>query len=353
MRQGLFICVAAMLAAGFAGPAAAKRGLAVPPLVGWQHATSKLILMGKLGGLARMEIYDLGDKELDVVAQYATADKATQATIYHFKPALASVPVWFDRSETQIRLRRTDSAITSRQGSPLAFSTPGTSVANALRQSFTVTSGEFKSTALAVMPLDDWLVVVRLSSNVLDEAQVDSKLSDIVNAIRFPSTAGTTEVAVPIQPCVTSQKRVRARSMKPDMAQALLGALAPQVEAKAAAEAKREGKSGLVAKPLCRDGQGSLPFGVYRTDDATKAYTLALGDAGRVATVSAGIALLLPDPGFQVIVRDLDSSAVYRMFDKLPLPEQVLGLIETKSPLSRTTAGDKGTKITVSSDIQK
>ncbi|UVO55517.1 hypothetical protein [Sphingomonas sp. SUN039] len=342
-----------MLLAGLSGPATAKRDLAVPPAAGWQHAASKLILMGKLGGLARTEIYDLGDKELDVVVQYATADKSTQATIYLFKPALASVPVWFDRSETQIRLRPAFRGVASRQNAPLAFPAPGASIANALRQSFSINSGDFKSTALAVMPIDDWLVVVRLSSNIVDEAQIDSKMSDIIGAIRFPSPAIATEAAVRVEPCVTSQKRFRARLMKPDMAQVLLGALIPQVEAKAVAEARRDGKSGVGAKPLCRDGQGSSAFGVYRTDDDAKAYTLAFGDAGRVATVSAGIALLQPNPGFQVILRDLDSSSVYPMFDKLPQPEQVLSLIQNQSPLSRTTGGDKASNITVSPSIPK
>jgi hypothetical protein len=342
-----------MLLAGLSSPAAAKRDLAVPPSAGWQHAASKLILMGQLAGLARTEIYDLGDKELDVVVQYATADRGTQATVYLFKPALASVPVWFDRSETQIRLRPAFRGVASRQTSPLAFPTPGASTANALRQSFSIQGGEFKSTALAVMPLDEWLVVVRLSSTVLDEGQIDSKLSDIVGAIRFPVRAAGQETVAPVQPCATSQKRFRARLMKPDMAQVLLGALTPQVEAKAATDARRDGKAQAAARPLCRDGQGGSSFGVYRTDDTAKGYTLALGDAGRVATVSAGIALLQPDPGFQVILRDLDSTAVYPMFDKLPQPEQVLNLIQSQNPLSRTTGREKSSNITISPVLAK
>jgi hypothetical protein len=353
MRQSLLMFWAMMLLAGLSGPAAAKRDLAVPPSAGWQHAASKLILMGKLGGLARTEIYDLGDKELDVVVQYATADKSTQATLYLFKPALASVPVWFDRSETQIRLRPAFRGVASRQTLPFAFPTPGASVANALRRSFSIQGGEFKSTALAVMPLDEWLVVVRLSSTVLDEGQIDAKLTDIVGAVRFPATGFASEAAVPIQSCTTSQKRFRARLMKPDMAQVLLGSLISQVEAKAATNSQRDGKTLSPAKPLCRDGQGGSAFGVYRTDDNTKGYTLALGDAGRVATVSAGIALLQPDPGFQVILRDLDSTAVYPMFDKLPQPEQVLGLIQSQNPLSRTTSGEKSSNITISPALAK
>ncbi len=345
--------LAGLVLAAVAGatPAAAKRDLAVPPTAGWQHAASGLILTAKLGGLARTELYDLGSKELDVVVQFASADTATQASIFVFKPALLSVPVWFDRSLTQIRLRSGFGALASRRTLPVAFAAGRSTVPDALRQSFAVEGGTTKSTALAMLPLNDWLIGIRLTSTVMDETQIDAKIDEIVSGLRFPASQVAGDAAVPMRPCMTVQKRFRARLMKPNMAQVLLGAMTPQLEAKAASNARRDGKSAESAKPLCRDGEGTVAFGIYRTDDDQKSYTLALGDAGRVATVSAAIALLTSEPGFQVIFRDLETSSVFPTFDRLPQPEQVLALIQTGKALSQSS--DKTNSITIDAETLK
>ncbi len=100
MRYGLIPAVAAMM---LATPANA-RDLAVPADKGWGHAQTGLVLMPEIAGFPRTKIEDYGERELDIVAHYENVAFDTFATIYLFRPALMSVPVWFDRSSTQVEL---------------------------------------------------------------------------------------------------------------------------------------------------------------------------------------------------------------------------------------------------------
>src|SRR5690606_24380113 len=106
-RGRAFLAFAAFgIAIGSVGsPANAQlRSLDLPENAGWQHAETGLVLLAQLAGYRRTSISDTGSAELDVIVEYSAPDQSTFVTLYLFRPALMSVPVWFDRSETQILL---------------------------------------------------------------------------------------------------------------------------------------------------------------------------------------------------------------------------------------------------------
>ena len=255
------------------------------------------------------------------------------------------MPIWFDRSEEALRHRDTYGGVTPATPAPVAFAPPRTGVPAGLRRVYVPAKGPYRATALAVMPLGDWLVAVRYSSAALDPAALDAKLTAIVAELGWPaSAAAPVAAAVPVVACATTLHYRKARVKQPDMMQALLGAsLAMTARSKAPGAAP----VAETVEPLCRDGEASVAYAVYRAPGRTDGYLLALADAG--VTVGVDRAFSLPgsaDGGWGVTLHDVNGSDhIFASFDALPRPEQVVELVTHGSPVSSTAAN--GREVTI------
>ncbi|WP_174285694.1 hypothetical protein [Sphingomonas bacterium] len=333
------IVVLALLA--LAAPAAAqRRDLPVPLGKGWQHADSGVILTATLAGLPRTTLTDNGTAERDIAAEFASPDRATVATIHIFRPALMSVPIWFDRAQTAIALRDIYGGATPVAPLPTPFAHPGAAVASGLRQVYVPGRGKYKSTTLAVSPVGAWLVAVRLSATTLDPAAADAKLSALIAAIRWPTTGDSVPVAKPVGECADGLTYHKAAARKPDMMQALLGGAV-------AAGMEKDHPADATPVEYCRDPvPPTVDYAVYRAMGTSDGYTLAIADSGRIASVYKG--LTLPGQpstgGYAVTYADLDGSiATFPSFDQLPQPQQVLDLVlGGHQPIARTATGAGG-----------
>lgn len=341
---------ATLLAAACIAPAAPARELTVPADKGWKHAATGIILKASLLGLARESITDNsdGDGERDIYLNFSDSGKANALTIYIFHPAAMSVPLWFDRSQTAIEVRDIFGGVTAVSTDPVAFAPPRTNITAGLRQVYTPRKGPYRATGLVMMPLGDWLVAIRLSSTTLDPAALDAKLTEAVTAIGWPANAVPPTVgATPIHACPDTLSFKKARLLKPDMMQALLGGAAITAATK---------DTPVEAKPVswCRQGEAMALYAVYRADGDTAHYTLALGDSGRVANVGAGLGALMGKGGFEVSFSDVDGGvAIYPSFDRLPQPTQVVDLILHGNPISRVTPSATGSSVTIGSGLVK
>jgi len=264
--------------------------LDVPASKKWQHAQTGLIVPQAPGGLPRTEITSLGEGELDMAVQFGDVNK-TQATLYLFRPALMSVPVWFDRVETQI-LQRDAYGTAAPTDTPSGFAVPGGTVTSALRRFYKPSKPPYAATGVAVLPLGEWLVVVRISSVEQAPAQLDATLSALIAGLGWPTRAANVveaPAAVPVQACTTALAYdKKAKMRKPDMAAGLMGslliaALADKGKDDKASKAEPEEEAPAL---LCREGSGSLALGVYHAETQNPdGYIIALGDAGRTVSV--------------------------------------------------------------------
>lgn len=318
---------------------AIARDLAVPANKGWQHAGSRVILRSTLVGLPRTSLADAGNAEWDVSAQFEDTGAANSATVYVFHPAAMNVALWFDRARTAIEQRDTFGGITPLS-TPVAFTAPRASTASALRQVFATGKGPYRSTGLAVVPVGEWLVVVRLSSKTLDPAALDTRLTDAVAAVGWPVEEKAAPVAVPIAACPTQLTFAKAKQRKPDMEQMVLGSFLSVLAAKKTPTAPAPQET------LCRDGKATMMWGMYRAPDATDNYLVALGDSGRTVSVYKSFVSADLPSGYPVALHDLDgSTASYPWFDKLPAPQQVVDAVLKGRPTSRTQVG--GNTVTI------
>ncbi|MET3722632.1 hypothetical protein [Sphingomonas trueperi] len=312
--------------------------LEVPAAKKWKHAQTGLIVPQAPGGLPRTEITSEGQGELDIAVQFGDVNK-TRATLYLFRPSLMSVPVWFDRVETQILLR-SDYGNAVAADAPSGFVMPGGVTASALRRIYKPSKPPYSATGAAVLALGDWLVVVRISSVEQAPAQLDATMSALIAGLGWPAASAKileAPAAVPVQPCATPLRYdAKAKMKKPDMAAGLLGATLAMMGSK---QPKTE-ENAEEARPatFCRDGEPTKEFGVYRhTPGDTQDYVIALSDAGRTISVYPDLFSDAKKPGCAVTLSTLDQSFVYPTFDRLPEPAKVMQAIDKTQPISSTT----------------
>ncbi|NIJ21763.1 hypothetical protein FHS95_003474 [Sphingomonas naasensis] len=315
----------------------------VPAAKKWKHVGTGVIVPQALAGLPRTGITDSTAGEFDVSIQFGNPE-STQLTIYLFRPALASVPVWFDRAETQI-LDRDIFGHAAPVSDPIAFAPPGTTTASALRRVYVPEKRTFTATGAAMVPLGEWLVAARLSSTSLDPAALDAKLLEALAALGWPAPvagAAPDAIAAPIQPCTTPAGfSAKAKVKKPDMGAALLGALlANAADDPDIKKTPVEGPQGL-----CREGKPGAETATYRTLGDGKGYVIALGDAGRTISVYPEFVLDKGEPGYAVTFNDLATSYVYPSFDRLPEPGKAFEMVRKSRPISSSTRGSKALTI--------
>lgn len=333
--------VAAALLVSFAvTPALAQtqRAIAAPANASWKHTRTGIVLPAAIAGTARDALIDNSATEIDVIAEYGS-NSDTTVTYYLFRPGLMSVPVWFDRSETQIMVRDIYANPTA-QGAPTAFAPPRGTTASALRRVYVPGGGKYKSTALATMPLGDWLVVVRISSQQLDAAGLDARLSDAIAALGWPDSAPDAPAAAIVAPCSTPLAYAKNAKLKaPDMTDALLGATL--------ATLPPDPKDVAKAAPVtwCREGAPTAQYAVYRANNDSSGYSIAINDAGAVITVSPGIALGKGNPGYRLSPDFLGRTMIYPSFNKLPSPQTAIAAVNNTSPMSSTERGSNNVTI--------
>ncbi len=330
------------VALGLAMPAAA-RDLAVPTDKGWKHAETGLILLPQLAGMSRTALTDATQTEHDVAAQYDTPDKSTFATIYLFHPAIADVSMWFDRSQTALETRDLFKNASPATADPITFAVGGAKTASSMRQVYATPAEQYRSTALLVVPVGEWIVSVRMSAKALTAVQLDARLQQVIAAIRWPTAVGTeAPAAAPVKVCTTLLTFGKAELAKPDGADLLMSLMGSSLAAK-----KAEAKSEPTVRTIwCRDGDERTEYGMYRSDGALTSYVLALYDAGRVVSVYPSLMGQINKTGvYSVSLEDVEGTvSAFPSFSALPSPKQVWSLIQS----GQRTGTKTGNQMTVS-----
>ncbi|WP_156255082.1 hypothetical protein [Sandarakinorhabdus oryzae] len=323
-------CLPAMLLLLAASPVV-SRELAVPLDKGWQHAQTGLILPARIDGLQRTELSDATEGEHDIAAQFESEDGNVTATIFLYHAAIPDVAMWFERSETAIVSGERFRNAVPIAVNPTAFAVGSAGPGPALRQTWDVPDSAFRSTALAVMPLGQWLVAVRLSSHSLSGTALNERLQSVISAVVWPANAAPNAVASVMQPCSVPLRFTKAKRMKAGRAGMLLSLLGAAVE--------KKGPPDAPAGPpptWCRDGEVRPDYSVYRANAATDAYIMAIFDTGRVVRIRPSLSGLMSSSGkrsWSVEVVDVNgNTSIYDDFTSLPAPEQAWALINTSQP---------------------
>lgn len=337
----LMLLGCALFAASPVSAQGGPRPLDAPAAAAWGHAGSGLVLPASPLGLTRTKLQDSTSDELDVLAEYKDGADGLTATVYIYRTLRPDASLWFDRALETVRLLPLWGLAGTARPDVNPFTPPGDGAASGLRAVMPVTAAGQRATGLAVAPLGDFLVKVRMSSTQIDAPALASKLDAFVAALRWPARTQPERPAAPILDCAAPLKLKPAREVRTrDMEQNLLGGLFGLVASRPSA----------TRAAYCREPGATLQAGVYRPGGAQNAYLVALGDAGIALEAAQAISLdQLTSKGRDaggrrgsgqatVTLLDRTSAGVLATFNRLPTPQQALAAAMRGPPMVRAEA---------------
>jgi hypothetical protein len=319
-----------------AAQAQGPRPIELPAKAAFKHRHSKVQLPPVLAGLPRTRATEYEADQLDTMSEYATADASEAYTVYIHRNVAGGLPIWFDRARSMIEQRATLGAPTLH--SATAFMPPGRTNASGLLATYAVTGKGYRSTGLAMVPVGEWLVKMRVSSHTLSPAELEARLKSALAEIAWPKKMAPAPEAAPIAACSTrlalTGDAKPAEKDESSGAAMLIGSLLGQMGA------TQEGSRQAAPPPptrWCRDSIELADGAVYRADEAVDGYLIALGDAGRAVSAgrNAGDALLeaaeekkAGGDRYEVQLIFLAETMTSSLLDRLPPPAQALAIVK-------------------------
>jgi len=320
----------------------------------YRFKQSGIVAPAELDGMRRVDVRQLGADELDVFAVYQNGSDAI--TVYVYRSLAGSVPVWFDRARASVEQRR-EMFGTVTPVVPTAFTPPGQSSTSGLMAGWTLTKPPYRGTALAILPIGEWLVKVRYSSTTLDGAGVAARIPAVLGALAWPKSIPSGPAAAPVADCATPLAFAATAAPVTDakmlQSAALTGGLV------AAAEGEKKAAATTPPPIWCRDPAPAQIGAAYRRDGASDNYLLAISDSGRGIAVEPDV--IARELGqaegrtvqqWSVALYEPGSIATYAPMTGLPGPDAVLANLN-RPILARTTTWGKKRNVSINPEVFK
>jgi len=325
--------LAAMILCAGAAQAQGPRAIELSAKAAFKHRHSKVQLPSQLAGLPRTKALEYEADQLDTMSEYATADVGEAYSVYIYRSVAGSLPVWFDRARWMIEHRATLGAATLRSAGE--FVPPGRTNASGLLATYGLAGQGYRSTGVAIVPAGEWTIKLRASSKTLAPAELEAKMKSALAEIVWPKKMAPAPAAAPVAPCSTAL--ALAGDAKPaekdedSLAETMMGALIGMT----ASQQSPERAASPPAVRWCRDSIELPEAGVYRADEQTDGYFLAVADAGRGVSVARSAGRFLDDGAegrkerperYEVHMILLSQTLTSGLLDRLPPPAQALAI---------------------------
>jgi hypothetical protein len=323
MRVGLLGALALLVGPA---PAFAVEDIPVDEGAGYRHERTDITFPSELGGMPRNWLRDFGADRYDVAAIYESADKSTFLSVYVYRAGLPDTSLWFDRLVPIMAEREGSRPAADATLTPAPFTPTGSDTATGLALAYdTAPEERYKATGALIFPHGPWLIKFRATSARLDAEAIAQLLKEVESSLYRPEPDYLSPAAYLVKPCATQLATGPAKALAPKLENvvafsAVMGGIAASTDEEGA-------KVPLIASHWCRDA----PFeslGVYRPDEATDRYVLAIGDSGNV--VQVGVALpQLPGMGraedaLPLIFSEAERTTLLAILDRAPTPAQAI-----------------------------
>lgn len=353
------IIAAALLGLMPSGPAAAQQDLEVRAGETWTHRHSGITVPPTLSGNALTKAKAYARDELDVGLTFEPEGAEDFISFYIFRNTNGAPPVWFAQAQAAIEQRGTFGTPTLAEP-PRAFALPGQTVASGLRAIYAPQDGaRYTSTGVALVPVGDWYVKFRVTSQRRTPAELGALLDGVVAQIGWPEQGASAVAALPVIPCPAPlafdkpSKDVTGGGMEEILAAAMVSAAAGDDSVK---------KEPVPAKPVqwCRDRQLNNNIATYRANETVNAYLLAFGDNGNGVSVGlSGVNTIMAElegkkakPRYSVTLHTAAEDANFVSQDRLPSPERTIDIVNANRRGSTVTTWGKERKVEINSSIK-
>jgi hypothetical protein len=322
----------------------------------WTHSASGIDFPASMLGLPRLGIVDFDTGQWDVSAEYGLPELSTALSVYVYQAAIQDASMLFAESRLSLEGRTSHFGVATPLTHPETFIPPRQVNASGIRMTY-VTTGSFKSTALAVAPLTgEWVVKFRLSSKDKSAAELDRLLSAAIAEFKWPNVTEPRPTAFVIADCksiLPPLKRSKPVSASQNMNAALFGGM---FNLPLGAEAHAPAK---MATPYCHDASFTSRFNVYRHEDIKYRYAVSLGDSGRAIIVEPDVGDAILSGGkkaasaFSIRFVQPGSSLIFQSQKTQPPPDQAVEIVEKGKWLSRSSRGAGDNDVNINADALK
>ena len=316
MRLAMSSAVAlAISLAGLAGAHAQPSPSTSEAAGDFHHRGSGITLPARIGDMRRGEQRDLSNGgEFDLIVQYGS--NTEPATLYIYRSAYPNPALWYERTR---RAMNANIAAGAGDAWPRGFAL-GSGSQNGLREEIELPEGSrFRSTAVAIAQVGQWMVKARITSPRLDKAGIAARMDALLGGLSLPASESPTHPLRLPSACSESLpldgSPIRGDRESEIASATALGAIE---------FAQARGSGGLAADPSswCRssgplDQHGST----YRQRDGS-AWVVLLGDSGTAisgrslaSTGRDGAAIFASTPAW---------TRIANVYDSLPSPEQAV-----------------------------
>ncbi|MDF7773810.1 hypothetical protein P1X14_01000 [Sphingomonas sp. AOB5] len=340
LLTGLLLTLAAL-------PAAAQQSYAVPKGAPFVHKHSGLKLPDTLLGMPMSAIREVAEDQLDIFFNYQLPGRNELVSVYIYRLPIGGVPVWFDRARHSIE-SRTDVYGTVTPLGVTAFAPPRQTSTSGLALVYRLAgTSPFRSTGLALLPMGEWLVKIRYSSDSLSAEALAPRLRAVLDQLGWPAGIANSVPARPVRPCTTPLALSgEARELVPD--EETLSA-----DGSASLRIPTGEPAGTVPEDWCLDPTTSPVGGIYRPADAPQGYLLTINDAGRAVFVTPVAVERGAKPAWVVQLIEAARTVNFLRHDRLPSPDQAVEIVNSGRYGSITTTFGLSRTITINSEWLK
>lgn len=290
----------------------------------WKHERSGMVFPAVLLDTRREAVMDTTSSEYDVFARYVSGDNSTAIVLHIYRPAVMSVPLWFDRAHAAIALGNKAKTIKPAT----VFAPPGSVAASGMRVGYAAPGG-VSATAVALVPVADWLIkIVITGKGTADE--VEARIDRILQAINLPDTPDA-PAAAEVQPCGTSLSFSEARALEPERGK--VAAVAAMILA----------KQGTASDGgWCLEGRRDVEWTSYRRVGSSDGYLFTLGDTGRAFEVET-VPAAAGSEQVEVVVTltSGDRIVLYPPLSGFPSPQQAVDLLSGLRPVAQISRDNR------------
>lgn len=341
-------------------PAFAQQPLPLKPDKAWKHAHSGITVPATLAGTPRAGGMAYAPDDLDVGLSFAVGDAVESLTIYVFRNTNGSVPVWFAQAQWGIENRDTfgHPAIVA---APRAFVPPGQTVASGLKAIYEPKRGNYRSTGAVLLPVGEWYVKIRASSQTRSPAELDAWIDAALAEIGWPRDIAAAAPALPVTTCADPLRfeTEAADAAGGDLSAETLG-LALISAAAGDVPAKPKPTAPVPAVQWCRDRQLDGNIATYRPDDSDAGYLLAYGDNGNAiwagpSPMNVAMEEIAAKKGekaplrYSVTLHTAAQDVNFTLQDRLPSPERAIAILNANRRTSTVTTWGKNRQVQINS----
>ncbi|HEX8225296.1 MAG TPA: hypothetical protein VF605_15895 [Allosphingosinicella sp.] len=306
------------------------RPLELSATAAFTHEHSRVELPPVLRGLPRIEARENEPGQLHISFQYASPDRGEAFIVIIYRDVGGGLPVWFDRARRRVERGAEIGAATLHRAGP--FFPPRRTNASGLLATYGLAGKGYRSSGVALVPAGEWLVTLWAASRTEYPPELEARLKAALFEIVWPEMEPAREVDS-IAACTTALAFPREAEPVPrdkeSFARSYMGAV---VDAKLIEPLRR------VADPprWCRDSIELDNAGVYRADEQTDGYFLAINDSGRGIRVRRnGVSLSDQRASnrkdqserYEVQAIQMSKISTSSLLDRLPPPAQALAIV--------------------------